>query len=127
MSPSSSSRRSAASSARPTPGRRHCTRPPTRNDTRIMRMSDGHEGQFATQLAAVRKIATEVAAQHATDVDAKSRFPRESLEALKGAKLLAAPVPIDLGGLGFGMRELAALCSTLAQACGSSAMVLAMH
>ena len=84
-------------------------------------MSDGHEGQFATQLAAVRKIATEVAAQHATDVDAKSRFPRESLVALKGAKLLAAPVPIDLGGLGFGMRELAALCSTLAQACGSSA------
>ena len=90
-------------------------------------MSEGYEGQFAAQLAAVRKIATEVAAQHATDVDAKSRFPRESLEALKGAQLLAAPVPIDFGGLGFGMRELAALCSTLAQACGSSAMVLAMH
>ena len=57
-------------------------------------MSDGHEGQFATQLAAVRKIATEVAAQHATDVDARSRFPRESLEALKAARLLSAPVPV---------------------------------
>jgi acyl-CoA dehydrogenase len=84
-------------------------------------------GQFDTQLAAVRRIATEVAARNAADVDARSRFPRESLEALKGAKLLSAPIPTELGGSGFGMRELAALCSTLAQGCGASAMVLAMH
>lgn len=90
-------------------------------------MTAGQEGHFNTQLAAVRKIATEVAARNAADVDAKSRFPRESLDALKAAKLLSAPVPSDLGGSGFGMRELAALCSTLAQGCGASAMVLAMH
>jgi acyl-CoA dehydrogenase len=90
-------------------------------------MTEGHEAQFAAQLAAVRKIATEVAARNAADVDSRSRFPRESLEALKAAGLLAAPVPIALGGLGLRMRELAALCSTLAQGCGSSAMVLAMH
>jgi acyl-CoA dehydrogenase len=90
-------------------------------------MSLGHEAHFSAQLAAVRKIATEVAARHAADVDGKSRFPRESLAALKSAKLLSAPVPADLGGSGFGMRQLAALCSTLAQGCGASAMVLAMH
>jgi len=90
-------------------------------------MTEGHEAQFAAQLPAVRKIATEVAARHAADVDAKSRFPRESLEALKAAGLLSAPIPVALGGTGCSMRELAALCSTLAQGCGASAMVLAMH
>ena len=90
-------------------------------------MTGGHQAPFAAQLAAVRTIATEVAARHADDVDANSRFPRESLEALKAAGLLAAPVPVALGGAGSSMRELAAFCSTLAQACGASAMVLAMH
>jgi len=90
-------------------------------------MKAGPEAQFAAQLAAVRRIATEVAALNAVDVDARSRFPRESLEALKAAGLLSAPVPVELGGAGLGLRELAGLCSTLAQACGSSAMVLAMH
>ena len=79
------------------------------------------------QLAAVRTIATEVAARHADDVDARSRFPHESLEALRAARLLSAPVPAALGGAGASMRELAALCSTLARGCGASAMVLAMH
>ena len=90
-------------------------------------MTQGPGAHFNAQLAAVRKIATEVAARNAADVDGKSRFPRESLEALKLARLLSAPIPEDLGGSGFGMRELAALCSSLAQGCGASAMVLAMH
>lgn len=90
-------------------------------------MTEGNAGQFATQLAAMRRIAIEVAAPNAADVDARSRFPRETLEALKGARLLSAPVPAELGGTGCGTRELAELCSTLAPACGSSAMVLAMH
>ena len=82
---------------------------------------------FRDLLAAVQTIATEVAAVNAADVDAKARFPRETLEALQKAKVLSAPVPTELGGAGCGMRELAALCSTLSQACGSSGMVLAMH
>ena len=90
-------------------------------------MTRGPEAHFKAQLAAVRRIATEVAARNAADVDARSRFPRESLEALRAARLLSAPVPEDLGGSGLGMRELAALCSSLAQGCGASAMVLAMH
>lgn len=83
--------------------------------------------EFKEQLATLERIAREIAAPNATDVDARSRFPQESIDALKDARLLAAPVPKDLGGSGCGVVELAELCSTLAKACGSSAMVLAMH
>jgi acyl-CoA dehydrogenase len=83
--------------------------------------------EFSAHLAALKAIATDVAAPNAADVDAKARFPHETIQALQKAQLLAAPVPRELGGAGYGMRELAALCSTLAQSCGSSAMVLAMH
>jgi acyl-CoA dehydrogenase len=78
-------------------------------------------------LAAVQNIAAKVALVHAADVDTKARFPSETVDALRAAKVLSAPVPRELGGAGCDMRELAAMCSTLAQACGSSAMVLAMH
>jgi acyl-CoA dehydrogenase len=83
--------------------------------------------EFAAHLAALEGIAADVAAPNAADVDANSRFPRATVQALQKAKLLSAPVPKELGGAGYGMRELGALCSTLGQACGSSAMVLAMH
>ncbi|MGA9369880.1 MAG: acyl-CoA dehydrogenase family protein [Steroidobacteraceae bacterium] len=82
---------------------------------------------FETHRAAIQAIARDVAARHAADVDARSRFPAETLAALKQARLLGAPVPADLGGGGCSVRQLAELCSVLAKACGSSAMVLAMH
>jgi acyl-CoA dehydrogenase len=90
-------------------------------------MTRGPRDRFPAQLAAVRRIAAEVAAPHAADVDARSRFPHESFAALRSAKLLSAPVPAALGGDGSSMRDLSALCSALALGCGSSAMVLAMH
>lgn len=83
--------------------------------------------EFRQQLARLEAIAREVAAPNAADVDARSRFPQETLDALKEDRILAAPIPQDLGGGGCGVVELAELCSTLAKACGSSAMVLAMH
>ncbi|HZY19060.1 MAG TPA: acyl-CoA dehydrogenase family protein [Ramlibacter sp.] len=82
---------------------------------------------FAELIEAVRKVATEVASAHAADVDAKARFPIETLAALREVGVLAAAVPRALGGPGCNVQELAQICSTLAQACGSSAMVLAMH
>ncbi len=75
----------------------------------------------------VRSIAREVATKHADDVDQNARFPVESIAALKQVKALSAAVPKELGGGGCDMRELAAMCSSLAQGCSSSAMVLAMH
>lgn len=83
--------------------------------------------EFQQQLARLQRIAREVAAPNAADVDSRSRFPQETLDALREARLLAAPVPKELGGAGCGVVELTQLCCTLAKACGSSAMVLAMH
>ena len=83
--------------------------------------------EFNAHRAALKAIAHDVAAAHAADVDAASRFPVETVQALKDAKLLSAPISKELGGAGYNLRELAVLCSTLGQGCGSSAMVLAMH
>ncbi len=82
---------------------------------------------FAALLEATRRIATEVAAVHAVAVDADARFPIESITALREAGVLSAAVPREFGGAGCGLRELSQLCATLAQGCGSSGMVLAMH
>lgn len=82
---------------------------------------------FGALLGSVKRIAQEVAAPNAADVDAKARFPRETIEALRGSAVLSACVPREFGGAGCTMSELAQLCATLAQSCGSSAMVLAMH
>ena len=80
--------------------------------------------ELVTRTAA---IAAEVAAKHAGDVDANSRFPHETFAALKQAKLLSAAIPKSHGGHGAGMLELGHQCAALAQGCGSSAMILAMH
>jgi acyl-CoA dehydrogenase len=78
-------------------------------------------------VARTAAIAAEVAAKHAAEVDQQSRFPHETFAALKQAKLLSTAVPADLGGHGAGMFELGHQCAALAQGCGSSAMILAMH
>lgn len=72
-------------------------------------------------------IASEVAATHASHVDMHARFPSETIDAARRERLLSAAVPEELGGAGAGMQELSAMCTALAQACGSSGMVLAMH
>jgi acyl-CoA dehydrogenase len=82
---------------------------------------------FDDILSAARSIAKEVAAPNAPDVDAQARFPRETIDALKRAGVLSAPVPVAFGGAGCTMRQLAQICSALSGACASSGMVLAMH
>jgi acyl-CoA dehydrogenase len=82
---------------------------------------------FEQLIEAVRKVSSEVAAAQAPDVDAKARFPIETLAALREYRVLSAAVPRELGGPGCSMEQLGQLCSTLAQSCASSAMVLAMH
>ena len=78
-------------------------------------------------MSAMSRIARDIAAPAADDVDRLARFPRESFEAMQRARLLSAAVPVELGGAGLGMFELGSLCAELAQACSASAMVLAMH
>jgi acyl-CoA dehydrogenase len=89
---------------------------------------DSHTvADFPQLIEAVRKVAAGVAAAQAPDVDSKARFPIETLAALREDHVLSAAVPRELGGPGCNLQQLSQLCSTLAQACGSSAMVLAMH
>lgn len=73
------------------------------------------------------KIATEVAAPNAAEVDEKARFPSESLRALAHAGLYGLCLPIDVGGKGEGMRAFAGVVEEIAGACASTAMVYVMH
>ena len=75
----------------------------------------------------IRRIADEVAATHADDVDRNARFPHESLEALKEARALSAFVPAELGGGGLPFETIAAASFELGRRCGATAMVFAMH
>jgi acyl-CoA dehydrogenase len=77
--------------------------------------------------AARARLAAEVAAKHAADVDAGARFPRESFDELKKQRLLGAMIPESLGGDGAGLADLADVCFILGQACSSTALIFAMH
>lgn len=69
----------------------------------------------------------EVAASHADPVDKEGRFPAETIGALKRERLLGVAIPIEHGGEGLGTMQIADLIVQLGQACGSSAMIYAMH
>jgi acyl-CoA dehydrogenase len=75
----------------------------------------------------VRRVAVEVAGPAADAVDREARFPQETIDALKKIKMMSAFIPLELGGYGCGMIELAEMCEVLGQHCSSSAMVFAMH
>jgi acyl-CoA dehydrogenase len=68
-----------------------------------------------------------VAHAHADAVDTAGRFPTETFAALKAQRLMGALIPTAYGGEGLSLRQVAELCSALGQACGSSALVYAMH
>lgn len=78
-------------------------------------------------LEEVKNIAINISAPNAEDVDTYSRFPIESLNALKAAQVLSAGVPKELGGAGMNIIEQGELCRVLATRCASSSMVLGMH
>jgi alkylation response protein AidB-like acyl-CoA dehydrogenase len=72
-------------------------------------------------------LADDVLAKHARDVDARARFPAESVRALAEAGLFGLCVPSALGGLGHGPRAFVACVEELARACASTAMIYVMH
>lgn len=78
-------------------------------------------------VARARRVADEVLAKHAEDVDQNARLPLEALDALRRERLLGCAVPVELGGEGSSLSELAQICMVLAQACSTTAMVYAMH
>src|SRR5688572_6086285 len=63
----------------------------------------------------------------AASVDQNAAFPRQSIAALGKRGLLGLTVPTTYGGLGQGVRTMAATLDAVAQRCPSTAMVYLMH
>lgn len=82
---------------------------------------------FKRLLDEIKHVGKEIIAPNAHDVDEKSRFPRESIDALKDLKLLSAYVPKVTGGMGLNIVQIAKICEVLGHYCGSTAMIYAMH
>ena len=83
----------------------------------------GARPDAATRAAAV----AEVAARHADDVDARSRFPAEAIDAARQHGLLGMAVPVNLGGEGAEIADIMEVCYRLGRSCSSTAMIFAMH
>lgn len=73
------------------------------------------------------KIAAEVLAANAGEVDVQGRFPDEGLQALADAGLYGLCLPKEVGGKGEGMRAFAGAVEEMAGVCASTAMVYVMH
>jgi len=69
----------------------------------------------------------EIARQHTSAVDSDGRFPAEAVAALRQSGLLGLTVGEDQGGLGGSPQDFSHVVSSLASACGSTAMVYLMH
>lgn len=77
--------------------------------------------------AALEDICSTTIAEAAAAVDRDGAFPTRSVEALKSAGLLGALSSTDEGGLGLGLAGATRIVRRIAEECGSTAMVVAMH
>lgn len=85
------------------------------------------DSSFDLVLRQAHAIGKNVLALNAASVDRDARFPKESMDALRDAKLLSAYVPRQFGGMGLNISQIAKICEALGRYCGSSAMIYAMH
>ncbi|WP_428262078.1 acyl-CoA dehydrogenase family protein [Haliangium sp.] len=76
---------------------------------------------------AAQRVAKEVLAPSAEEVDRSGRFPTENFEALAKAGILGMIVPEEYGGAGAGVMTTAVVMEELARACPSTAVMLNMH
>ena len=85
------------------------------------------DASFEQLVRDVHAIGRDVVRLHAAEVDRDARFPKESMDALRAAKLLSAYVPQEYGGMGLNIVQVAKLCEVLGQYCGATGMIYAMH
>jgi len=71
--------------------------------------------------------AVDIAAEHADDVDRQGRFPVEAVSALRAAEALSWGVPLEYGGAGAGIDDLANATFELSRHCSATGMIFAMH
>lgn len=77
--------------------------------------------------AALEEICSTTIAEAAAGVDRNGAFPARSIEALNSAGLLGALSSAESGGLGLGLAGATRIVRRVAEECGSTAMVVAMH
>ena len=80
-----------------------------------------------TDPVAIASAIGPVLAANAARHDADGTFVRESYDALRESGLLAVAVPIELGGSGATIGDVARVQRELAKHCGSTALASAMH
>jgi acyl-CoA dehydrogenase len=68
-----------------------------------------------------------VAASESEAVDREARFPQKALDAARSERLLGAQIPVEFGGDGASISEIADMCYVLGRACASTGMIFAMH
>lgn len=74
-----------------------------------------------------RLVSVNEVAPLAAEIDEESRFPKESMEALRGAGLFGLMVPSEYGGMGEGLRTMTAVVEEIAKACSSTALTYLVH
>jgi len=83
--------------------------------------------QTVSYMGALEKIAVDVIRPAAAEIDQSGAFPRAAMDALSKGGLLGLLSAKEMGGMGEGLRAAAMVIERVAQECGSTAMVLAMH
>jgi alkylation response protein AidB-like acyl-CoA dehydrogenase len=78
-------------------------------------------------MAALAPVIADVVAPAAGEIDRTGAYPRAALDALGRAGLLGLIRAPEVGGGGEGHRAATAVVQSLAEACGSTAMVVMMH
>jgi alkylation response protein AidB-like acyl-CoA dehydrogenase len=78
-------------------------------------------------IGALQQVVLAVIDPIAQRTDQEARFPREAISKLGDADLLGLVSSPTVGGLGHSLKEAAAVVSTIAQSCPSTAMVVCMH
>jgi len=74
-----------------------------------------------------RKIAVEVVAPKAAELDEREEFPREIINVLKESDFMGIYLPEEYGGLGGGILELAVVVEELSKACGGVSVCYAAN
>ena len=90
-------------------------------------MSDPTTVQTTAYLDILEKIATDVIAPAAAEIDQTGKFPRAALDALGRAGLLGLISAPEVGGMGLSIRAATSVVQRIARECASTAMIVCMH